>query len=140
MAELAGSQGAQTQSSISPGAILDGGMSGRHGASPSSTLRKPRERLQVSLSEESSSGFPGGPVVKNLPYNTRATGSIRGLGRSHMPWNNEASVPQLPSLCARAQEPQGSSPRATPTEAHAPQSPRSATREKPPQGEACVPQ
>jgi len=29
--------------------------------------------------------FPGGPVVKNLPVNTRDMGSIPGLGRSHMP-------------------------------------------------------
>ena len=28
---------------------------------------------------------PGGPVVKNLPVNTRDMGSIPGLGRSHMP-------------------------------------------------------
>ena len=32
-----------------------------------------------------SRGFPGGPVVKNLPCNTRDTGSITGPGRSHMP-------------------------------------------------------
>jgi len=28
--------------------------------------------------------FPGGPVVKNLPYSAGDTGSIPGLGRSHM--------------------------------------------------------
>ena len=28
--------------------------------------------------------FPGGPVVKNPPANARDTGSIPGLGRSHM--------------------------------------------------------
>ena len=30
-------------------------------------------------------GFPGIPVVKNPPCNARHTGSILGLGRSHMP-------------------------------------------------------
>ena len=33
-------------------------------------------------------GFPGGPVVKNLPCNAGDTGSIPGLGRSHMPQGN----------------------------------------------------
>ena len=32
--------------------------------------------------------FSGGPVVKNPPANARDTGSIPGLGRSHMPWDN----------------------------------------------------
>ena len=30
-------------------------------------------------------GFPSGPVVKNPPCNARDTGSIPGLGRSHVP-------------------------------------------------------
>ena len=30
-------------------------------------------------------GFPGGSVVKNLPANAGDTGSIPGLGRSHVP-------------------------------------------------------
>ena len=35
-------------------------------------------------------GFPGGPVVKNLPCNARDTalGLITGLGRSHVLWGN----------------------------------------------------
>ena len=33
-------------------------------------------------------GFPGGPVIKNLPCNARDTNLIPGLGRSHMPWGN----------------------------------------------------
>ena len=32
--------------------------------------------------------FPGGPLFKNLPANTVDTGSIPGLGRSHMPGGN----------------------------------------------------
>ena len=32
--------------------------------------------------------FPGGAVVKSLPANARDTGSIPGLGRSHMPRSN----------------------------------------------------
>ena len=35
-----------------------------------------------------SQGFPGGPVVKNPSTNARDTGSIPGLGRSHMPESN----------------------------------------------------
>ena len=44
-------------------------------------------------------GFPGGAVVENLPANAGDTGSSPGLGRSHMPRNNWARVPQLLSLC-----------------------------------------
>ena len=32
--------------------------------------------------------FPGGAVVKNPPANAGDTGSIPGLGRSHMPWSS----------------------------------------------------
>ena len=38
--------------------------------------------------------------------NAGKTGSIPGLGRTHMPQINLACVPQLLSLCSRAQEPQ----------------------------------
>ena len=51
-------------------------------------------------------------VVKNLPANARDTGSIPGLGRSHTPQRNQVHVPQLLSLCSRAQEPQLLSPHA----------------------------
>ena len=44
------------------------------------------------------SGFPGGVVVENLPANAGDTGSSPGLGRSHMPWSNQAHEPQLLSL------------------------------------------
>ena len=43
-------------------------------------------------------GFPGGAVVENLPANAGDTGSIPGLGRSHMPRSNWAREPQLLSL------------------------------------------
>ena len=33
-------------------------------------------------------GFPGGPVVKNLPANAGDVGLIHGLGRFHMPQSN----------------------------------------------------
>ena len=33
-------------------------------------------------------GFPGGPVVENLPANSGDTGSSPGLGRFHMPRSN----------------------------------------------------
>ena len=37
--------------------------------------------------------FPGGLVVKNLPASAEDMGSISGPGRSHMPQDNQASVP-----------------------------------------------
>ena len=88
--------------------------------------------------------FPGGAVVGNQPANVRDTGSSPGPGRSHMPRSNWARAPQLPSLRARAREPQLLSPWATTTEpashnyeahvprAHAPQ------QEKPLQWKACT--
>ena len=33
------------------------------------------------------SNLPGGPVVKDMPANAEDTGSIPGLGRSHMSWD-----------------------------------------------------
>ena len=38
--------------------------------------------------ETSIQGIPGGPVVKSPPCNVGDTGSISGLGRSHMPPGN----------------------------------------------------
>ena len=49
---------------------------------------------------------PGGSVAKNLPVSARDGGSIPNLGRSHMPWSNDAYVPRHWSLCPRAWEPQ----------------------------------
>ena len=43
-------------------------------------------------------GFPGGAVVGSLPANAGDTGSIPGLGRSHMPRSGWAREPQLLSL------------------------------------------
>ena len=43
-------------------------------------------------------GFHGGAVVENLPANAGDTGSIPGLGGSHMPRSNWAREPQLLSL------------------------------------------
>ena len=51
-------------------------------------------------------GFPGGPVVKNLPADARDAGPIPGQGRSHLPQSNWARVPQLLRLHSRAREPQ----------------------------------
>ena len=75
--------------------------------------------------------FPGGTVVKNPPAHAGDTGSLPGLGRSHMPQSNKAHAPQLLNLHSRAREPQLLSPRATTTEAH---TPRACARqqEKPP--------
>ena len=44
--------------------------------------------LEVSIYEKRLWGFPGGTVVKNPPAHAGDTGSIPGLGRSHMPWSN----------------------------------------------------
>ena len=49
-------------------------------------------------------GFPGGLVVKNLPASARDTGSIPGLGSSHMLQINEAGLPKPLGLCSRACE------------------------------------
>ena len=69
-----------------------------------------------------------GSVYKNLPANAGDTALVPSLGRFHMPQSNEAHVPQLLSLCSRAQEPHY--PRATTTEAHSAMSSlRIATRE-----------
>ena len=83
--------------------------------------------------------FPAGAVVENPPANAGDTGSIPGLGRSHMPWSNEARAPQLLSLCSRAREPQLLSLRATTTEACVPRA-RAPQLEKPLQWEARTPQ
>ena len=40
------------------------------------------------IQKESCGDFPGGAVVENLPANAGDTGSIPGLGRSHMPRSN----------------------------------------------------
>ena len=64
---------------------------------------------------------------KNPPANARDMGSIPGLGRSHMPWSNQACVPQLLSLWFSIWEPQPLSPQAW---SHAQQ------QEQPPQWEA----
>ena len=37
-------------------------------------------------------GFPGGPVVKNLPCNAGDTISILDPGRSHKSWGSEAQI------------------------------------------------
>ena len=98
-----------------------------------------QKQKQTTQSKNGQKGFSGGTVVQNPPANAEDTGSSPGLGRSHMPWSNQARVPQLLSLHARAREPQLLSPLATTTEActprvHAPQ------QEKPPQWEARAPQ
>ena len=71
-------------------------------------------------------------MVKNPPANAGDTGSIPGLGRSHMPRSNKAHVPQLLSLHARVHKPQVLSPHATATEARVPRA-RALQQEKPPQ-------
>ena len=52
----------------------------------------------------------GDSVIKNLSANAGDVGSIPDLGRSHMPWSNEARVPHLLTLCSGAHEPQQEKP------------------------------
>ena len=40
-------------------------------------------------------GFPGGPVVKNLPCSAKHTNSIPDPGRFHVLQGNQVNVPQL---------------------------------------------
>ena len=47
--------------------------------------------------------FPGGPVVENPPASAGNMGLIPGLGRSRMPWSNQAHTPEG---CAPQQEKQ----------------------------------
>ena len=42
--------------------------------------------------------FPGGAMDKNPPANAGDRDSTPGLGRSHMPWSNQAHAPRLLSL------------------------------------------
>ena len=64
-------------------------------------------------------GFPGSPVVKNLPASAADMGSVPGLGRFHVPQSNWAHVPQLLEIvCPRACAPQ---PEAMQWETRAPQ-------------------
>ena len=77
-------------------------------------------------------GFPGGPVVKNLPASTGDKGSIPEMGRFHKPQSNQAHAAQLLSLCSQVREPQPWKPAC----------PRAGAlqQEKCPQREACAPQ
>ena len=56
---------------------------------------KYRNSSQNSNQKTTQLDFPGGPVVQNLPAKAGDTGSIPGLGRSRMSWDNWAHVPQL---------------------------------------------
>ena len=66
--------------------------------------------MQLASLKTKSQAFPGGSLVKNPPANAGDTGSVPGLGRSHMPQSNEASMPQLLSPGPGAQELQLLSP------------------------------
>ena len=75
--------------------------------------------LQTINIKSKGEGFLGGSVVRNPPVNAGGVGSVSGLGRSHMPWSNQACAPQLLSLCSRAGELQPLSPCAAITKAQA---------------------
>ena len=117
---------------------VDGGK-GRPRLAPTSMLESVSKRLRhlarPMVKNPEVRDFPGGTVVGSPPANAGDTGSIPGLGGSHMPWSNWARVPQLLSLRSRAYEPQLPSSHATTPEAHAPRA-RAPQQEKPPQWEA----
>ena len=54
--------------------------------------RTPQQRSRVCKEQghlrNAKGGFPGSPVIKNLPCNARDTSCIPALGRSHMPQSN----------------------------------------------------
>ena len=56
------------------------------------------------------SDFPADSGDKNLFANAGGMVSIPGPGRSHIPWNNQACVPQLLSTCSRTCPPQQEKP------------------------------
>ena len=66
-------------------------------------------------------GFSGGPVVKNLPANTRDVGSIPGPGWVRMLPGNQARVQQARSQCAANTEARAAHEKPPPREARAPQ-------------------
>jgi len=55
-------------------------------------------------------GLPGGSVVKNPPAKAEDPGSVPCQGGPHMPWGNEAHMPQLlqPVLCSKRSHPRRS--------------------------------
>ena len=59
-------------------------------------------------------------MFKNLPANAEDMGWISGLGRSHVLQGNCTLIPQLLSLCSRAQEMQLLNPRPATAEAQEP--------------------
>ena len=63
---------------------------------------------------EGKRGFPGGSVVKDPPANAGKVGSISDLERPLMLQTNQSHMPQVLSLCSRAQEPQLSPHASTP--------------------------
>ena len=48
-------------------------------------IKKKKKNLQIEMLLR---GFPGCPVVKNMPMYAGDIGSIPDLGRSHMIWSN----------------------------------------------------
>ena len=61
-------------------------------------LKLSKIKYKETILKAAREGFPRGTVVENLPASAGDTGLSPGLGRSHMPWSNWASVPQLLSL------------------------------------------
>ena len=59
---------------------------------------------KISFKNVHKQDFPGGPVVKNLPFNAGDVSSIPGQ-ETRIPHTSEPHVPQLESLCASMKVP-----------------------------------
>ena len=60
--------------------------------------------LESDAVESTQAWLPSGPVVKSPPANAGNMGLMSGHGGSHVLQSTQPRVPQLLSLCARAQE------------------------------------
>ena len=75
--------------------------------------------------------FLGDVTGKNPPANVGYIGSIPGPGGSHMPWGNQAWLPQQRRTCFRAHKLQLQGPCSATREAIAMRSPRTAMKNSP---------
>ena len=69
------------------------------------TVYESQESDTTELLSTHMQGFPGGPVVRNPPCNARDTSLIPDPGRSHIPQENLACVPQVLAHSAQLLKP-----------------------------------
>ena len=65
------------------------------------------ELMSLGQRDKGQGDLPGGTVERNLPSSAGDTGSVPGLGRSHISQGNEAWAPQTekPPLAATTESP-----------------------------------